>query len=181
MFKKFKPTWMVEAIYQIQPEQLKKLGFKAVLADLDNTLIAWNNPDGTEELIQWIKWMKQADIPVIILSNNSDKRIKRVADSLNLRYIPRALKPTTLGFKEAIKKLKLDKNEIVMVGDQVITDVFGANRAGIKSVLVRPIIDSDAWNTKINRYFELRIMRLLKKHDPEMKWRSGIHDENIIE
>ena len=54
MFLKYKPTWMVSSIYQITPEQLKKLGIKAVLTDLDNTLIAWNNPDGTPELRAWL-------------------------------------------------------------------------------------------------------------------------------
>ena len=53
MFSNYKPTWMVEAIYQITPAQLKNLGIKAVLTDLDNTLIAWNNPDGTED--SWVK------------------------------------------------------------------------------------------------------------------------------
>ena len=54
MFSKYKPTWMIDAIYKITPAQLKKLGIKAVLTDLDNTLIAWNNPDGTEELKTWL-------------------------------------------------------------------------------------------------------------------------------
>ncbi|SFH66811.1 YqeG family HAD IIIA-type phosphatase [Pisciglobus halotolerans] len=180
MFTQFKPTWMVEAIYQITPDQLREQGVKAVLTDLDNTLIAWNNPDGTEELIEWIDRMKLADIPVIILSNNSDDRIKRVAELLKLRYIPRALKPFKKGFTEASKQLQLEKHEILMVGDQIMTDIWGANRSGIRSVLVRPIIDSDAWNTKINRFFELHIMRALIKNDPDMKWRNGIHDRNAI-
>ena len=68
MFSNYKPTWMVEAIYQITPAQLKNLGIKAVLTDLDNTLIAWNNPDGTEELLTWIKKKKNAGITYIFLS-----------------------------------------------------------------------------------------------------------------
>ena len=64
MFSKFKPTWMVDAIYQITPHQLKKQGIKAVLTDLDNTLIAWNDPDGSEELKNWLLEMKNAGIPV---------------------------------------------------------------------------------------------------------------------
>ncbi len=59
MFSKYKPTWMIDAIYKITPAQLKKLGIKAVLTDLDNTLIAWNNPDGTEELKTWLLEMKK--------------------------------------------------------------------------------------------------------------------------
>ena len=70
MFLSYKPTWMVEAIYQITPEQLKAQGIKALLTDLDNTLIAWNNPNGTEELRDWLAQMEAAGIPVIVVSNN---------------------------------------------------------------------------------------------------------------
>ena len=77
MFLKYKPTWMVSSIYQITPEQLKKLGIKAVLTDLDNTLIAWNNPDGTPELRAWLEEMKEANIPVVVVSNNKASRVAR--------------------------------------------------------------------------------------------------------
>ena len=79
-FSNYKPTWMVEAIYQITPAQLKNLGIKAVLTDLDNTLIAWNNPDGTEELLTWILEMKNAGIPVVVVSNNNSKRVARAIE-----------------------------------------------------------------------------------------------------
>lgn len=180
MLKRFKPTWMVEAIYQISPDQLKAHNIKAVLTDLDNTLIAWNNPEGTAELLAWVEEMKKAGIPVVIISNNKDERVKRVADALGLRYIPRALKPLSKGFHQAMEGLKLPKEEILMVGDQVITDIWGANSVGIRNVLVKPILNSDAWNTKINRFFELRIMVFLKKRDPDMRWRTSIHDKDRI-
>ena len=59
MLNKFKPTWMVESIYHITPEQIENNGIKGVLTDLDNTLIAWNNPEGTQELKDWIALMKK--------------------------------------------------------------------------------------------------------------------------
>lgn len=80
MFSNYKPTWMVEAIYQITPAQLKNLGIKAVLTDLDNTLIAWNNPDGTEELLTWILEMKMQESLLLlfqtIIQNVSRERLK---------------------------------------------------------------------------------------------------------
>lgn len=181
MLNIFKPTWMIEAIYHLTPEQLKEKNIKAVLTDLDNTLIAWNNPDGTEELIQWIKVMEEAGIPVVILSNNNDERVKRVASALNLDYVARAIKPTVIGFKKAETKLGLPKEEILMVGDQIMTDVWGANLAGIRTVLVKPIINSDAWNTKLNRFMELRIMNYLIKKNPDMRWRKSLHGERVNE
>lgn len=177
MFKKYKPTWMVEAIYQITPEQLKKRNFKAILTDLDNTLIAWNNPDGTEELLAWIKEMKAAGIPVMVVSNNKAVRIERAIEKLDLEYIQRAMKPLTKGFREAERRLGLPKEQILMVGDQIMTDIRGANAAGIQNVLVKPIVESDAWNTKFNRSMERRIMKHLWKKHPEMSWRKTIDDE----
>ncbi|WP_049098638.1 YqeG family HAD IIIA-type phosphatase [Enterococcus faecalis] len=174
MFSKYKPTWMIDAIYKINPAQLKKLGIKAVLTDLDNTLIAWNNPDGTEELKTWLLEMKNAGITVLVVSNNKDSRIKRVVEKFDLDYVARALKPTARGFKLAEKKLGLKPSEMLMVGDQIMTDIRGANAAGIRNVLVQPIVDTDGWNTRINRFFERKIMKYLSKKHPEMTWRGGL-------
>ena len=174
MFSKYKPTWMIDAIYKNTPAQLKKLGIKAVLTDLDNTLIAWNNPDGTEELKTWLLEMKNAGITVLVVSNNKDSRIKRVVEKFDLDYVARALKPTARGFKLAEKKLGLKPSEMLMVGDQIMTDIRGANAAGIRNVLVQPIVDTDGWNTRINRFFERKIMKYLSKKHPEMTWRGGL-------
>lgn len=176
MLKSFKPTWMVESIYQITPEQLRDENIKAVLTDLDNTLIAWNNPEATEETIEWIEVMKENNIKVIILSNNTRKRVGKVASILELDFVPNALKPFQRGFKQALKEFDLTKDEMMMVGDQIITDIKGANHAGIKSVLVKPILDSDAWNTRLNRFVELKIMNYLIEKNPDMKWRGSLHD-----
>lgn len=178
MIKWFKPTWMVESIYSITPAQLEKNNIKAVLTDLDNTLIAWNNPEATEESILWIENMKKADIPVIILSNNSDQRVKVVADHLGLDYIPRSLKPSRRGLRKAQEKLGLPKEQILMVGDQIMTDVLASNRFGVRNVLVKPILASDAWNTKFNRFIELKVMNALIQSDPNMKWGDSL-DEPI--
>lgn len=178
MIKWFKPTWMVESIYSITPAQLEKNNIKAILTDLDNTLIAWNNPEATEESILWIEMMKKAGIPVMILSNNSDKRVKVVADHLGLEYIPRGMKPSRRGMRQAQKKLGLPKEQILMVGDQIMTDILASNRFGVRNVLVKPILASDAWNTKFNRFIELKVMNALIKSDPNMKWGDSL-DESI--
>ena len=101
MLDKYKPTWMVEAIYQITPEQLKMHGFRAVLTDLDNTLIAWNNPNGTKELIDWLKMMDDAGIPVVVVSNNKASRVAKALESFQLGFVARAMKPFAVGIKNA--------------------------------------------------------------------------------
>ncbi len=180
MLKWFKPTWMVESIYSITPEQLEKHNIKAVLTDLDNTLIAWNNPKASDDAVQWIDMMNLAKVPIVILSNNSDERVKGVAEYLNVDYIPRSMKPSRRAFRLAQEKLQLPPEDLLMVGDQVVTDVFGSNRAGVRSVLVKPILESDAWNTKFNRMIELQIMNYLIKSDPNMRWENNL-DEPINE
>ncbi|KAF1300190.1 MULTISPECIES: YqeG family HAD IIIA-type phosphatase [Enterococcus] len=174
MFAKYKPTWMVNAIYDLTPEQLRKHGIKAVLTDLDNTLIAWNNPDGTDELRQWLQTMKQAEIPVIVVSNNKASRVERAIQALDLGYVSRALKPFSRGIRIGHERLQMSKDEVVMVGDQLMTDIRGANRAGVRSILVKPLIETDAWNTRINRFMERRVMKQLLKEHSDMKWRGDL-------
>src|SRR5699024_486600 len=174
MFESFKPTWMVESIYQITAEQLRENNIRGIITDLDNTLVAWNYPDGTEETVEWIETMEKEGIPVLILSNNHHSRVKRVADILNVEFVPNALKPLQRGFSKAARQLDLPKENLVMVGDQFITDIKGSNTACIRRVLVMSIIDSDSWNTRINRFIELKIMNYLIKNDPQMKWRDSL-------
>ena len=177
MFLKYKPTWMVSSIYQITPEQLKKLGIKAVLTDLDNTLIAWNNPDGTPELRAWLEEMKEANIPVIVVSNNKASRVARAVKPFCLDFISRAMKPFGLGIRRAMKQLNLQPEQVIMVGDQLMTDIRASHAAKVRSVLVKPIVKTDAWNTRINRMREKLVMNhLLKKHQ-DMIWKGAIENE----
>lgn len=176
MINKFAPTWMVDVIYNVTPTQLKAQGIKAVLTDLDNTLIAWNNPEGTNELRQWLRDLEQAGIPLIVVSNNSEERISKAVAPLGAQYVSRALKPLTRGIKQAIRPLHLEPSEVVMVGDQLMTDVWAANNAGIRSILVKPLIETDQWNTRINRFIEKPVKRSMLKKFPNLKWMDKIND-----
>ncbi|WP_071131400.1 YqeG family HAD IIIA-type phosphatase [Enterococcus timonensis] len=151
MFSKYRPTWTVDALYHLDTEELAQQKIKGVLVDLDNTLIAWNNPDGTPELLAWIAAMKEAGIPVVVVSNNSAKRVDHAIAPFGLMYVSRAMKPFTRGLKKAQQKLNIPNENLVMVGDQLMTDIKAANSFGIRSILVKPLVESDAWNTKINR------------------------------
>lgn len=174
MIEKFKPTWRLKKIYSLTPNELKKAGIKAVLTDLDNTLIAWDNPDGTSELRTWITQMELTGIPVIVVSNNSHSRVKRALRNIQLPFVSRALKPLGFGIHRALRKLNLNADQVVMVGDQLLTDILAANSAGTRSILVKPLLNSDAWNTKINRFFEYFIQKRLTKKYPDMNWQEEI-------
>lgn len=174
MFSRYKPTWMIEAIYQMTPEQLKIFGIKAILTDLDNTLIAWNNPDGTHELREWLDKMSQADIPVVVISNNNHERIERAVKPFGLPFIARALKPLPRGINQALKKLDLAPEEVIMVGDQLMTDICAANLANVRNVLVKPVVSTDSWKTQFNRFLERHIMSYLLKKHPSMQWKGEL-------
>ena len=174
MLEKFKPTWMVRNIYQVSPQQLQARGIRAVFSDLDNTLIAWNNPDGTPALRQWMAELHAAGIPLIVISNNSKQRVARATASLKLPFISRALKPLSFGITRARRKLGLKRHEVVMVGDQLMTDVIAANRAGVYSILVQPLISTDKWVTWPNRFMDNLVEKRLKQKYPEMQWQVGL-------
>lgn len=168
----FKPTWTVKAIYGLTPERLHQQGIKAILTDLDNTLIAWNNPDGTPQLHQWLQAMQAAGITVMVVSNNNHDRIKRALNKLALPFVSRALKPLPVGINRAVAQLKLPKSQVVMIGDQLLTDVMAGNFAGVRTVLVQPLVTTDAWNTRINRFLEQFVFKMLGKLD----YKEDLHD-----
>lgn len=172
MINQFKPTWMIPAIYNVTPAQLRAQGVKAVLADLDNTLIAWDNPDGTPELKKWLHALQDAGIPLVVVSNNSKPRIAKALVSLELPFVSRALKPLPFGIARARRNLGLRKSEVVMVGDQYITDMWAAHMAGVASILVQPLVKTDAWNTRINRFFERFIKMRLAHLYPDMHFQE---------
>lgn len=176
MLDKFKPTWMVNTIYAVSPDQLKERGIRAVFSDLDNTLIAWNNPDGTPELRQWISSLKEAGIPLIVISNNSKARVAKATKNLDLPFVSRSLKPLSFGIERARKKLGLKKSEVVMVGDQLMTDMITANEAGVRSILVKPLLDTDKWDTRINRFFERIVWHKLRNEYPDLQWQEDLND-----
>lgn len=170
----YRPTFVVEAVYDLKAEDLLRHGIRAVLVDLDNTLIAWNNPDGTPEVRVWLDEMTIADISVVVVSNNKHSRVERAVARFGVDFVSRAMKPFTRGIDIAIERYGFDKDEVIMVGDQLMTDIRAAHRAGIQSVLVKPLVTSDAWNTKINRWRERRVLAKLEEQYGKLEYQKGI-------
>lgn len=162
MYKIFLPNEFASSVFDITPEHLKSLGIKGVITDLDNTLVEWNRKDSTEELTEWINTLRNEGIQIIIASNNNQERVKRFAEPLGIPYIYRAKKPLGKGFREALMQLRLKRNEVAMIGDQMLTDMLGANRQKLYTILVRPVAQSDGFVTKANRFLEKRIFQILK-------------------
>ena len=161
---KIYPRLYCKNILEVTPEFLKENNIKALILDVDNTLLDFdlNIIDGLEN---WGKTMKENGIKCIILSNsNKETKVKMVADLLGIEYIKFAMKPLKRGFKMAQKKLEIPNENIAAIGDQIFTDVIGANRMKMFSILVKPLAEKDLWMTRFKRPIEeLVIKNYLKK------------------
>lgn len=164
------PKMYLNSVKDITIDILKKYELKGLILDVDNTLIDYdkNIPDGVEE---WIKKLKGNNIKLFIVSNsNHEEKVQKVAEKLDIPYIYFAKKPFTGGLKNAQQKMQLTSKQIAVVGDQVFTDVIGANRAKMFSILVKPINEKDIWITKIKRPIENKIIKkYLKKNSTKEK------------
>lgn len=163
MLKKFLPNEFVNNVYAITPEHLKNLGIKGIITDLDNTLVEWDRPLATPELTNWFRSMKDAGIKITVVSNNNETRVGKFCEPLGIPFIHRARKPLSVSYKKAYQLLNLRADEVCMIGDQLLTDVFGGNRQGIHTILVVPVASTDGVWTRFNRMVERRILSSFKK------------------
>ena len=154
MAKIFTPTYIYESVDKIPFEVLEKNNIKGVMFDLDNTLTDYNGIMSKEK-IDWIKTVKEKGIRVCILSNsNRQKKIKNLMQELDINGLNLAMKPMLKGYKYALNLLDVKKENACMIGDQIFTDVWGANRFGIMSILVRPFDNKEEFWVKIKRPIE---------------------------
>lgn len=153
------PKLYLNSVKEISLEILQKYNIKGLILDVDNTLIDYdkNMPDGVQE---WAEVLKKAGIKLCIVSNTNQKeKVENVAEKINIPYIYFAKKPFKSGLNKAKKILELESNQIGVVGDQILTDIIGANRCKMFPILVKPINEKDIWITKIKRPIENKIIK----------------------
>lgn len=166
------PHYHYQSVDKIGIRDVMSWGVKAVAVDIDNTICY----DTTAKFIggceKWIKNIIQSGIPVVILSNATYLRAKKVADKLHIPFIALANKPATSGFYKIAEMLDLKMEEIAFIGDQIFADVIGANEAGGVSVLVEPT------KTELSFYFFYKYRRFkerpVKKYIRTLEEKSGI-------
>ncbi|WP_306974932.1 YqeG family HAD IIIA-type phosphatase [Alkalibacillus salilacus] len=163
LLKRFLPNDYVESIHNVTPEMLKQHNIKGVITDLDNTLVAWDEPDATQEVIEWIQSLQSHDIQVVIISNNNEERVSTFSSPLNVSFISKARKPMQKAFNKARTDMGLNRNDVAVVGDQVLTDVFGGNRSKYYTILVVPIVKTDGFFTRFNRIVERRLLKYFRR------------------
>ena len=155
----FYPKMYLKNVKEIEYNDLEKNNIKAIILDVDNTLIDYYKKmlDGVDI---WCNNLKQKGIKFCILSNSNKKeKIENVAKKLEIPYINFAKKPFKSGFKKASEILKVPNENIAVVGDQIFTDIIGANRCKMFSILVEPIEKKDIWITVLKRPIEKAILK----------------------
>lgn len=163
MRNRFYPTDYFTSTYVIDFEKLYKMGYRGVIFDVDNTLVEHDAPadDRAKELIARLK---EIGYKICFLSNNGEERVKMFNDEVDCQYIFKAGKPLAKGYNSAMELMGTAKEETLFVGDQIFTDIWGANNAGIRSILVQPIAKHEEIQIVLKRIPEKWILKgYLKK------------------
>ncbi|WP_035345638.1 YqeG family HAD IIIA-type phosphatase [Halalkalibacter hemicellulosilyticus] len=169
VLKQLLPNQYEKSIYDIRFDELKKKGIKGIITDLDNTLVEWDRPQATPEVQQWFKELKEMGMKITIVSNNNLKRVKAFAEPEEAVFIHSAQKPRRRAFKQACQEMNLKDEEVVVIGDQMFTDVLGGNRANLHTILVVPVTNTDGLATKFNRTMERFVLKWMRKRGL-IKW-----------
>ncbi|WP_334333017.1 MULTISPECIES: YqeG family HAD IIIA-type phosphatase [unclassified Companilactobacillus] len=174
----FKPYIMLDKITDIEVSDLKQLGITTIMTDLDNTLLPWNSNEYDLSLRKWLNQMAKNQIEVMIVSNNSYERVEKAVHELPVSIVARAVKPLPFVILNHLHKEHIDPDSVLFVGDQVMTDVLAGNMAGLKTVLVKPLVETDAKKTRVNRFFERPILKTMQKRDKNLYWKDSLNDRN---
>jgi len=163
MFNLLYPRIYVDTLLDIPLDKLRGQNITAFIIDLDNTITEWNSNEIRAEVEEWFKRINGEGFKACILSNNGEQRIRKVADRLGIPFIHRAAKPRRGSFHRAVELMGVNATQTAVVGDQIFTDILGGNRAGLYTILVKPLARREFVGTKINRTLEIFILHLLFK------------------
>lgn len=164
MFEKFMPALRVDTVYDIDLDDLYAKGYRGIVTDLDNTLVGARDPLATPKLVAWFENVKRKGFKLVIVSNNNMNRVSSFAAPLNIEFVHKARKPSSSPFRRALTILGLKAEQTIMIGDQLMTDVYGGNRMGLFTVLVLPIsVADEGIGTRVNRGLERFVKRRLNR------------------
>ena len=153
LLETFYPNEVQDSTYVIDFETWKRKGYKGVIFDIDNTLVP-HGADADERSIALFKKLKALGFATMLLSNNKEPRVKRFNEQIGSGYIFKAGKPGLKNYYKAMESMGTDSKSTLFVGDQLFTDVWGAKRAGIYSILVKPIHPKEEIQIVLKRYLE---------------------------
>ena len=159
MLKKCYPKYCVNSVWDLTLEFYQKNNIKAVIFDIDNTLVTHTTPEPPKDLLQYFEILQSNGIKYAIASNNSKNRVETFCKNLNVPYIYRAFKPRKAPLKKLAKLFCVPYQNICLVGDQLFTDILGANRMGFVSVVVTALGENETGFVSFKRVFEKMIMK----------------------
>ena len=148
------PTYRANSIFEIPVSFYTEHGIRVILSDLDNTLDDYRIKTPSPRTLELVKQLKEAGIEFYIASNNTSKRVSLYGEELGIRVFSGLMKPFSGPLKKLIQQEGFKKEEVVLIGDQVLTDVKAGNKAGIMTILTEPISKGDIIWTRFNRIFE---------------------------
>jgi hypothetical protein len=128
-------------VVSLTPDLLQQYHLKGLVLDVDDTLVPLKAAQASEELVQWVKQIRQVATLWLVSNNLSENRISGIARSLNLPYITSAAKPSRRKLRQAVTAMNLPVEQVAMVGDRLFTDVLAGNRLGMFTILVEPMVD----------------------------------------
>ena len=157
MFRSFYPDSYVESAYDIDYEGLYAAGYKGIIYDIDNTLVRHDAPANTKAIALFAR-LRDIGFYTIVLSNNKEPRVKMFRDAVGSDYLYKAAKPSKRGYFQAMEAMGTGQADTILIGDQLFTDIWGANRCKIRSILVKPIHPKERLQIVLKRIPERLIL-----------------------
>lgn len=157
MLETFYPDQYVDSAYELPFEKLYEKGYRGIIFDVDNTLVPHGAP-ADERSIELFERLRAIGFSTCILSNNKEPRVAPFAEKVNSPYLFKGGKPSRKGYKKAMVKMKTGKHNTLFIGDQLFTDVWGARRTGLYSILVKPINPKEEIQIVLKRYLEAVVL-----------------------
>jgi HAD superfamily phosphatase (TIGR01668 family) len=162
MLQKFYPSEIADSAYAIDYKSLYQQGYRGLLFDIDNTLVEHGAP-ANKRAIELISKLKEIGFRVCLISNNQEERVSSFNKEIKVHYVYDAHKPSRKSYYKAMKLMGTKPRNTVFIGDQLFTDVYGANRAGIKSYFVKPIGPKEEIQIVLKRYLERIVLYFYRR------------------
>ena len=155
----FKPKWWMKNVLSIDEEFIRKNHLRGLVLDLDNTLSMHGSPAAEEGVLEWLEEMRRLGVKMTVVSNNRRKRVDPLARELGLDYISFGCKPLTVGISRAVRRMRLPKSSVALVGDQIFTDIMGGNLKRMPTILVEPFHLENKASFRLKRRLESVIFK----------------------
>lgn len=163
MIELYKPDMYQKDIYSIDYNKVKSYGIKCILFDLDNTLVYPSTKKPSRKIKDLIERLKEMGFKIIIFSNSNKNRLKPFKKVLEVDCAASSMKPFKKKFIKVLTEYKYSEGEVAIIGDQIITDIYGGNKIGIFTILTNPLTKKELIWTKFNRILERKKIRNLER------------------